>query len=82
MKSGEFEAWAVLKRRRSKRITLRSGVFDVDFVQPNTSTAHAGKCCVHFVIWAGCTSHCAPNSAGVLLPLSAAKASLALIAAP
>jgi hypothetical protein len=61
-------AWSTFK--------TTGGRLPADF--PKTSAARSLSCHVHSVIWFGCTSKRCANSASVLSPAIAAKATLAL----
>ena len=54
----------------------------IGVASPNTSVARTSKCCFHSVICVGWTLNCSANSASVLSPLMAAKASCVLNMAP
>src|SRR3954447_8722336 len=58
--------------------TSTGGVAEAAVSAPNTSAAPSRSWAFHWVIWLGWTSKCWANSARVLSPFTAARATLAL----
>src|SRR5215212_6642770 len=59
-------------------LTSSGGFAEAAFSAPNTPAAPSRSWAFHWVIWFGCTSNCWANSARVLSPFTAARATLAL----
>src|SRR5919107_2411790 len=59
-------------------LTSTGGLADPAFSAPNTPAAPSRSWAFHWVIWFGCTSNCWANSARVLSPFTAARATFAL----